>query len=410
MGIWSWTRNVIIDTGGGQEPVPVGLERNPGAVVELGAENPPDVPLYVLRVGLESGFGRTQAGLPVYRRENPSPHPVLKEIYSCEVAGKNLEAANVYALRGKVQRQLDTIAPAHQLPLCYFRAPRFDYSLPVYEEGSHLVCPVLTGPKIKADDLAHLREPVVRHLRTAGYLADDEEPEVLVVRPSDLRLLPPAAVICSLDDPGLWLPTVEGTSEAGPVIGLLSHPAALQSGERRRRPLAEDGPPPSAPDVSGLIRYVGGEMAVRKRLLNPWALYASEVRPEIWARTEELTDPTGHTLFGHMEGGESLSVPVRHTAAGEVVAGIQERGISVFLAGDLDGLTATVGRYLVAAGFLRHPGDLRPEEVREAPAEALDPDSIWTGEPRGMEVASAPGATEELDRPTQSEIEDREVH
>ncbi len=396
MGLWSWTTSVITDTGGGYEPVPVGLERNPGAVVELGAENPPDVPLYVLRVGLRSGFGRTQAGLPVYRRENPSPHPVLKEIYSCEVAGKALEAANVYALRDKVQRQLDMIAPAHQLPLCYFRAPRFDYSLPVYEEGSHLICPILTGPKIKADDLAHLRTPVVRHLHTAGYLGDDEQPEVMVVRPSDLRLLPPAAVICSLDDPELWLPTVEGSSEAGPVIGLLSHPAALQTGERRRRAPADDAPPPSAPDITGLIRYVGGEMAVRKRLVNPWALYASEVRPEIWARTEELTDATGHTLSCRIEGGEPLQVPVRHTAAGEVVAGIQERGISVFLAGDLDALTATVGRYLAARGFLRHPDDLRQEEIRERPPEALDPDTIWTGQ--------------ELDRTTQSEIEDREVH
>jgi hypothetical protein len=405
MGIWSWTRNVITDTGGGQEPVPVGLERNPGAVVELGAENPPDVPLYVLRVGLESGFGRTQAGLPVYRRENPSPHPVLKEIYSCEVAGKNLEAANVYALRDKVQGQLDTIAPAHQLPLCYFRAPRFDYSLPVYEEGSHLVCPVLTGPKIKADDLAHLRHPVVRHLHTTGYLADDEEPEVLVVRPSDLRLLPPAAVICSLDDPGLWLPTVEGTSEAGPVIGLLTHPAALQSGERRRRPLAEDGPPPSAPDVTGLIRYIGGEMAVRKRLLNPWALYASEVRPEIWARTEELTDPTDRTLSAHLEGGTPLEVPVRHTVAGEAVGALRDAGIAVFVAGDHDALAAVIGRYLVEHGFLRDHGDLRPEVVAEAPSERLDPDSIWSGEPPDFALQPAEEASSEPQTHEDREVE-----
>ena len=91
--------------------MPIDIERNPGAVVELGAENPPDVPLYVLRVGVRGGFGRTRAGLPVYRRENPSPHPMLKEIYQCEVAGKVLEAANIYALRAKVQRQLEVIAP-----------------------------------------------------------------------------------------------------------------------------------------------------------------------------------------------------------------------------------------------------------------------------------------------------------
>src|SRR5213596_1785528 len=112
MNLWTWTKRVVLDQTGGIEPVAVEIERNRGAVVELGAENPPDVPLYVLRVGVRSGFGRVRAGLPVYRRENPSPHPVHKEIYQCEVAGKILEAANIYALREKVERQLDVIAPA----------------------------------------------------------------------------------------------------------------------------------------------------------------------------------------------------------------------------------------------------------------------------------------------------------
>jgi hypothetical protein len=418
MTVWSWTKRVITDTGGGFEPVPVGLERNPDAVVELGAENPPDVPLYVLRVGLESGFGRTQAGLPVYRRDNPSPHPILKEIYHCEVAGKVLEAANVYALREKVQRQLEVIAPAHSLPLCYFRAPRFDYSLPVHEEGARLVCPVLAGPKIKADGLAELRGPVVRHLRTAGYLATGEEPEVLVVRPSDLRLVPPAAIIRSLDDPELWLPTVEGSSAEGPVIGLLTHPAELLADRRRRREAPAQEAPPSASDVTALIRYIGGEMAIRGRLLDPWALYACEVRPEIWAWTEELTDPTSNALTCTLEGGEGLDIPVRHTAAGELVAALQERGITVFLAGDLDALAASVGRYLTGAGFLRHPGDLRTEVVGERPPESLDPDSIWTGEPRrgpaepseaGTEAGEPGERSAELQPTTQAEIEDLEV-
>jgi len=410
MGLLSRTKQIVTDQTGGVEPVPIGLERNPGAVVELGADNPPDVPLYVLRVGLESGFGRTQAGLPVYRRDNPSPYPILKEIYRCEVAGKVLEAANVYALRDKVQRQLEMIAPGHSLPLCYFRAPRFDYSLPIHEAGSRVVCPVLAGPKIKADGLDEIREPVTRHLRSAGYLAPDEEPEVLVVRPSDLRLVPPAAVIRSLDDPSLWHPTVEGTSDDGPVVGLLAHPAELRYSGRRRPAATSEGPPLSAPDITGLLRQLGAEMVQRGRTRNPWALYATDVRMEIWARTEEVTDPTPNRLTCRMEGGESLEVPVRHTAAGELVAALQERGITVFLAGDLDALRASVGRYLTEAGFLRHPSDLRQEAIRERPAESLDPDSISTGE--SLDWGHAPG-TElerlELDSDTQTAIEDREV-
>jgi hypothetical protein len=375
MGVWGWIRHTVTDTGGEPEPVPVGLERNPDAVVELGAENPPDVHLYLFRIGMRSGFGRQEAALPVYRRVNPSPHPILKEIYFCEVAGRNLEAANVFALRSKVQQALELIAPAHTLPLCYFRAARFDYSVPVYEEGSHLVCPVITGPRIKGNELASLRGPVTRWLRAAGYLADGEDPEIEVVRPSDLRLVPPAAVIRSLDNPDIWLPTVEGSSAGGPVIGLLSHPAALQVSERRLAG-SDQPPPPSAPDVTGLLRYLGGELATRGHLLNPWSLFASAVRPEIWARTEEVTDPTERRLECYIEGAAELRVPIRHTAAGEVCAALQEHGITVFLAGDDDALAAVVGRYLVGAGFLRHAEDVRLETEAPPPAESLDPDAI----------------------------------
>jgi hypothetical protein len=383
VGVWTQIKRIARDQTGGIEPVAVGLERNPDAVVELGAHNPPDVPLFVLRVGIESGFGRARAGLPVHRVDNPSPHPILKEIYHCEVAGKILEAANIYALREKVRAQLEVIAPAHSLPLCYFRAPRYDYSLPVYEEGSKLVCPVLAGPQLKAASLAELREPVVRHLHTAGYLAVDEEPEVLVVRPSDLRLVTPAATLRCLDDPGFWLPTVEGISAEGPVVGLLAHPAEVlpPSPRLRRGPAAE--PPPSAPDVTGLLRYLTTEMLRRGALADPWALYAKGVRPEIWARTEELTDSTRRALTAHLEsegGTAPLEMAIRHAASGESIAALRDadEGICVFVGGDDDALARAAGRFLADTGFLRDPADLRPEELRTAPAEALDPDSIWT--------------------------------
>ena len=395
---------MVTDQTGGIEPVAVDIERNPGAVLELGAEAPPDVPLYVLRVGVRGGFGGTRAGLPVYRRDNPAPHPVLKEIYQCEVAGKVLESANIYALREKVQRQLDVIAPARSLPLCYFRAPRYDYSLGVHQEGAHLACPVLAGPRIRAANLAEIREPVLDHLRAAGYLVADEAPEVLVLRPSDLRLVPPAAVIRSLEERNLWLPTVEGTSAEGPVVGLLSHPTELLTEVRRRRGAPARDAPPSAVDVTALLRWVGGEMMIRGRLASPWSLYAGEVRPEIWARTEELTDPTSRTLLAHLDGGTTLEVPVRHTAAGEAVGAIRDVGVAVFLAGDHDALAAVIGQYLVRAGFLRDPADLRPEVVREAPAERLDPDSIRTGTP--ADFGAEPG--KELSQPEKTH-EDREV-
>jgi hypothetical protein len=200
------------------------------------------------------------------------------------------------------------------------------------------------------------------------------------------------------------MPTVEGTSVDGPVVGLLSHPAELVTETRRRRGAPAREAPPSAPDVTGLLRWIGGEMRLRGRLAHPWALYACEVRPEIWARTEELTDATDRTLSAHLDGGTLLEVPVRHTAAGEAVGAIRDVGISVFVAGDHHALAGVIGAYLVAAGFLRDAADLRPEVIRATPPERLDPDSIWTQAPADF----AAGPSQELS-PRSENHEDREV-
>src|SRR5947208_1967996 len=73
MSLWSWTRHVVTDQTGGVEPVPVSIERVSGSAPELGAKGPPDVPLFVLRVGLRSGFGGTLSGLPGPRRGARGP-------------------------------------------------------------------------------------------------------------------------------------------------------------------------------------------------------------------------------------------------------------------------------------------------------------------------------------------------
>ena len=93
----------------------------------------------------------------------------------------------------------------------------------------------------------------------------------------------------------------------------------------------------------------------------------------------------------------------RITAAGEAVGGISDQGIAVFLAGDHHALSDVIGRYLVAAGFLRDPGDVRPEVVGPVPPERLDPDSIWTGAPSGS--GASPGQELSVTETTHEDLE-----
>jgi hypothetical protein len=367
--VWRWIRDVIADRGE-NEGVPIFLER-------VGQEG------YSFRLGLRAGFGgQDTARIPVEQRVNSDPHPILKEIHYCEVAGRVLEAANVYALKEKVGALLDSIAPARALPLCYFRVPAMDYVVPVYEDDGSIVSPVIGGPHLKARDLAGIRRDVCRYLTATGYVHDPEEVTVGVLRPSDLSLVPPAAVIGSLEDPEVWIPTVEGVSAEGPVVGVLGHAAQLRPAERRRAgagPAAQDTAP-AAPEVISLIRFLRAEMERMRSALDPESLFACEVRPEIWANAEHRTDDAGLRLVAYLDDGDStrLELPVRRTGAGDMAAALEDRHINVFLARDENALAAQVGRYLASGGFLRFAQEVEIHAVEAPRPERLEAEAIWT--------------------------------
>lgn len=374
MRLLTWAREVAADRGA-HDPIPIHLERSP------------DGEGYALRLGVGAGFGGEEtARVPLHRRPNPDPHPVLKEIHSCQVAGRSLEAANVYALREKVAALLEGIAPARRLPICWFRAPAMDYELPVYENDGELSSPVFGGPRLKARDLAGIRLVICRHLVSAGYVADAEDVEVGVLRPSDLRRVPPACVFRSQDDSRLWLPSVEGASPDGPVVGLLG-PSPTLAGRSRRR--VAPGPParapaPAAPDVVALLRSVRAEIARRPPATGdaaPESVYAARVRPDIWAAAEARTDDARTMLLARLsDGATTLELPVRAAGAGDVCLALEDRGINVFLAPDADALARRVGDFLAGSGFLRFGAEVEIHHVRAPRAERLDTDSITTKE------------------------------
>jgi hypothetical protein len=371
MGLWSWARGVVADRGE-HAPVPIDLERE-------GDD-------YVFRLGVRAGFGGQEtARIHVERRTNPDPHPILKEIHHCEVAGRVLEAANVYALRAKVARQLETIAPARALPLCYFRVPAMDYELPVYESpGGALSSPVIGGPKLKADDLAGIRGLVCRYLQSAGYVHEMDEVEVGVVRPRDLRRVEPGAVLRSHTDPELWLPTVEGISAEGPVVGVVGHATQLRRAGRRQAapgPSVEDAAP-AAPDLIALLRRVRSALTQVGSGAGG-GLYAAEVRPEVWATAEARTQDAGTRLVAFLTDSDStrLELAVRRTGAGDVATALEDRGITVFLAADEDGLAKQVGHHLAHDEFLRFAEEVEIHSVEPPRAERLEVDSISIGQP-----------------------------
>jgi hypothetical protein len=382
VGLWRWARDVIADRGE-DAPVPIFLER-------AGVENG-----YSFRLGVRAGLGGQEtARIELHRRLNPDPHPVLKEIHSCEVAGRSLQAANVYSLRAKVAALLDSIAPARTLPLCYFRAPAMDFELPVYEDEGRISAPILGGRRLRATDLAGIRGHVCRYFVAAGYASDPAEVEMLVLRPRDLRLVPPAAVFRSSADPVLWIASVDGVSPDGPVVGVLEHAARLRERVRTGAGPAAGEAVPAAPDVVSLLRLLRVELARGRRRPDPATLYATEVRPDQWALSEARLQDTGRRLVAHLSDDDStcLEMAIRRTSAGEALTAVEDRGISFFVAGSEEELADAVGVYLTSHGFMRFAQEV---EIHAAPApraERLDADAIRT---HGDDFAVAAPASEE---------------
>jgi hypothetical protein len=365
--LWRWAKAVATERVD-DAPVPIFLERTA-----------PDG--YRLRLGVRAGFGGQEtARIEVHRRLNPDPHPMLKEIHSCEVAGRTLEAANVQALRAKVAALLDSIAPARTLPLCYFRAPAMGFELAVYEDDGRITAPTIGGPKLRADDLATMRRHVCRYLVSAGYAADDDEVQVLVLRPRDLRLVAPAAVFRSTADPELWIPCVDGVSAEGPVVGVLGQAARLRSEERVRAgagPVAGESSP-AAPEAVSLLRYVRLELARERRAADPATVFAADVRPDQWALAEARLRDTGRRLVAHLadEDATRLELAVRESGAGELVTAIEDRAIGFFSARSEGELAHAVGAYLSGHGFLRFGDEVEAHAAPQPRAERLDPDTI----------------------------------
>jgi hypothetical protein len=206
-----------------------------------------------------------------------------------------------------------------------------------------------------------------------------------VLRPSDLSLVPPAAVVRSLDDADVWVPTIEGSGPDGPVVGVVAHAGELRASARRGA-----GPsaaaPPAAEDVLGLLRALRVEASRARRTTEPPRLYAAEVRPEVWADAERRLAATGACLVGHLvdEDGTRLELPIRRTAAGDLATALEDDGITAFLARDEEELAADVGRYLTAHGFLRFADEIELAAATRPRAERLEADDIWT---HGEEIA-----------------------
>jgi hypothetical protein len=123
-------------------------------------------------------------------------------------------------------------------------------------------------------------------------------------------------------------------------------------------------------------------------------LYASEVRPEIWAEASARCEVPHASLVAYMndEDVTRLELPVRRTGAGDMAAALEDRGITAFLAADENALARCVGRYLHSNDFLRFAEEVEIHAAEAPRPERLEAEEIRTSGDRAVEP---PGAAQE---------------
>ena len=309
----SWARDVIADQGA-VDPISI--------AVDDGADG----------CFLLAGVNGATTRITVERRPNPAPHPILKEINSCEVAGRTLEAESADALQRKVAAMLEALAPARVLPVGYFRAPAAAYELPVYEDDGHIVAHAFGGTRSRARDLAGLRAHVARHLVSAGYIAAEDDLQVGYIDPGNLRLIQPAGVLRSLSDPELWLPWADRGGAGEPRVDRLGVDASAEH------------------DVLSLLAWGRGELAAD-------GLFASGVAPAAWRAASRRASDAGLGIAAQLDRGDParLELPMLRAADGAFAVALDCGGIDIFRAETPEELARMVGLRLEECGFLGSP-------------------------------------------------------
>jgi hypothetical protein len=131
-----------------------------------------------------------------------------------------------------------------------------------------------------------------------------------------------------------------------------------------------------------LLRLLRADMSHRHDHETLAALYASEVRPEVWEAVEARTEDSGRRLVAYLtdDEGTRLELGVRRLRTGDVCAAFADPGVNAFLADGEDALAAMVGVHLHRSGFLRFAQEIEIHAAEAPRAERLDTEAIWTHE------------------------------
>lgn len=282
------------------------------------------IPKYFFEIDLTPIIPRAGASrIPVYWRPNPSPHPMLKEIYSAEIAGITIEKGNLFSLKDSIPDVIQSIIDFGTLPYYYLIFP--GGRIPVYHcDDNKFHIKMRGGPEFSGENVSVISKKFSDYLIDTHLIRRMSEVDIALLYWKEMRLYPSAFILTYGEN--VWVPIFY--REDGDIklnYDVVGTPSKIY-------PLT---------DAFKLRREIGEELSKLRIIPTPYDLRMENV--SVWKNIEKFASKTGFVMVLHHEN-ERKEIPIYH-GGGEFFVPLEGKyGLSIDLSQSIEELERKFSR------------------------------------------------------------------
>lgn len=303
-------------------------------------------PRYFLKVDLGDIVPGRSACLPVYWKPN-SLHPLLKEIYSVEIAGYKIEKGNLQMLLGAVNEAIELLKGQDTLPYYSLIIPT-GTRFPIYLKGDKLTIEI-NERLITGSDIGEVFEKCTNYLLSKKIISSEAEVTLGLFLWADLSLYLTAMVIRDARK-RVWLPIFSHKD----FVGIRSLIFDVVNKPSQRFEISE----------LAKLWYAVNSFLNQKHSFSPnMVLYADRVDDFFWKELKKTLLSTEASLRYYSEGKRNI-IPVYKID--NILLGAERPRI--YVGEDLEKLRSNVTRILNELGIVSGSASVELEQIRRESA------------------------------------------
>jgi hypothetical protein len=301
------------------------LKMNP----EYGKGERVDIPRYFFEVDLNKVVpSGGVSNIAVYWRPNPKGDSILKEIYSCEIAGTVLEKGNLLALKNVLPGFIEGLINYKTLP--YYYVNIFGTRVPVYLVEKKLQLRFSDGACFSGDDVSLIYEKLVEYSIFKNYIKREEEVSLELLYWKELRLFPSGFAFVDFNEK-IFIPVfykVNGTINLN--YDRIGEPSRILPLE----------------NIFDLWREIASQFINLKVIVSLYELRIENLVRELWERIEGFVRPLDSVLSFY-KNGQRFVLQLFQAQTKELFAAQEGRTLRLSLASDFEDVKDRVAKELI---------------------------------------------------------------